>query len=266
MNEKTKFGAIISLIGGLYGVIGNFVLFMGSYNAMFLAKKAQNRPDEMPIVTYIIPSLSDMGVIGSVLLLVAAYGFFRKTKWAWGTAVAGSIIMLQGSTFAMVPAASSGDAPLYAILWVPSFTLFLVYTLYVRKCNPKVVAIATLGGMAFVLTFFNGVAATSRIFKTILEQGDKSLFVFAERLNWMATVAWGLFTVGILLKKRHTVPVSMVAGLLGIIGGVPLAFTSFTETGVFSMFAFGALFSVGTMLLMLLPSTQRLVEKWVEAK
>jgi len=266
MNEKTRFGAIISLIGGLFGIIANFVLFMDGYNAMYLAKKALNRPDEMPIVTYIIPSLSDMGILGSAMLLVAAFGFYKSAKWSWGVAVTGSILMLQGSTFAMVPAASSGDVPMYAILWVPSFTLFLLYTLYVRKCNRTIVAIATVAGMAYVLTFFNGVAATSRIFKTILEGGDRSIFVFSERLNWFSTVVWGVFTVGLLTKRKYMVPVGIGAGILGIVGGAPLAYTSFTETGVFSMFAFGVLFSAALLVYLMLPIGEKTIEKWVASR
>jgi len=266
MKEKTKFGAIISLIGGLFGIIANFVLFMDGYNAMYLAKQAENRPDEMPIVTYIIPALSDMGILGSVMLLVGAFGFYKAAKWAWPVALTGSILMIQGSTFAMVPAASSGTAPMYAILWVPSFTLFLVYTLYVRKCDPKIVVIATVAGMAFVLTFFNGVAATSRIFKTILDGGDRSLFVFAERINWFSTVAWGVFTIGLLTKRKHMIPVGVGAGFLGIIGGAPLAYTSFMETGVFSMFAFGVIFSGVLLVYLMLPTGEKTINKWIEAK
>lgn len=258
-------GAIVSLAGSLLGIVGFLWLFTEWWPRMFAAEMAKGRPDEAFIVTFIIPALNDVGIIGSVVLAVAAWGFFKQKTWAWGVGMAGIVLMMQGSFFPMIPAASSGLAPMYAILFVPVFAMYLIMTLFVRKVDGKIVTLSIVAGMTYVLTFMNGIAATNRIWLSIEAHGlGDSLFVAVERLNWYAAIAWGVFVVALLMQQKWALPVGIGAGIMGFAGGILIAYVSMASHGGFSMFTAGPIFSGLLLVMFLLPKGQKVVTDWVE--
>ncbi len=267
IEERTQQGAWIALFGALFGIIGFLILFVSEWHTMWYAKASMDRPDESFIVTYIIPTLNDIGLIGSVVLAVAAFGFFKKQSWAWGVAMLGLVLMIQGSFFPMIPAASAGVAPWYGILYVPIMVLYFVMAMYVRNLSGKLVGLSLLGGMAYVLTFMNGIAATNRIWMSIQDYGlGNPVYVVAERLNWYAAIAWGVFVVALFLQQKWAVPVGIGAGIMGIIGGTPVAYLSMVDQGGFSMFIPGPALSAALLIYLLLPSGQEFVYNWAESK
>ena len=74
MKERSKAGAFISLFGAIVGIVGVFAAFLLAYQPMIDAEMAAGRPDEAIIVRYVIPFLSDIGIMAGVLWTVAAYG------------------------------------------------------------------------------------------------------------------------------------------------------------------------------------------------
>jgi len=270
MHERSKAGMITALLGGAYGLFMAFYLFMTTWIQMYDAKAAQKREDESFIVNYIIPALHDLGLIGSILLLVAAYGFYKGAKWAYTVAIVGTVLLIQGSGFPIVAAASAGAPPMYIALFIPAMALFYIFTLYVRKTDWKIVVLATFAGMAYVLTLFNGIAATSRTVQALgFGEGlaPTTKFVAAERINWYGTIAWGFFTVAILLKKNW-VPTALFAGIAGIAGGASLAYDSMVANGwsTLSLFSLAPIFCIILIIVLLLPIGQRTVKNWCEAK
>lgn len=270
MHERTKAGMIAALVGGAYGLFMAFFLFITTWIDMYDHKAAQHRADESFIINYIIPALHDLGLIGSILLLVAAYGFFKAAKWAYTVAIIGTVLLVQGSAFPIVAAASGGATPKYIALFVPAMALFYIFTLYVRKTDWKIVLIATLTGMAYVLTLFNGIAATSRTVQALeLGQGlaPTTKFVAAERINWYGTIAWGFVTCGILLK-RNWVPAAIFAAIAGIAGGASLAYDSMVDNGwsTISLFALAPIFCIVLLVILLIPFGERAVKEWSESK
>ena len=124
MKERTKAGAAISLAGAIVGIIGVFVVFMLSYEPMIAVEMAAGRPDEAEIVRYVIPFLSDIGIVAGALWAVSAYGFSKRARWAWNTAVTANVISLLTGFFAMIPAMSRGLFPLFLIVFLPNLITF----------------------------------------------------------------------------------------------------------------------------------------------
>ena len=176
MKERTKAGGVISLIGALVGIVGVSVAFMLAYEPMMAAEVAAGRPDEETIVQYVIPFLSDIGIMAGALWAIAAYGFFKRERWAWTFAVTANVISLLTGFFAMIPALSRGIFPLFLIVFVPNLITYLLLLVYVRRVETKIVVISLLSGVTFVLAFMNGVASTD---KMILNSGP--LFVTVQR-------------------------------------------------------------------------------------
>lgn len=274
--EKSKAGGFIALIGGLYGIFMTFYLFTTTWIDMYAHKASQKRSDESFIINYIIPALHDVGVIGSIILLVAAYGFFKRAKWAYNVAIVGTVLLVQGSAFPIVAAASGGASPMYIALFVPAMALFYIFTLYVRKVEWKIVVLATLAGMAYVLTMFNGIAATSRTVQALEAAkgvigadhlAGTTVYVAAERINWYGVMAWGIFTIGLLLK-RNWIPAALFGGVAGIAGGAFLAYSSMVANGwsKLSLFSLAPLFCIVIMILVLLPYGEKTVKNWTTAK
>ena len=143
MKERSKAGAVISLVGAVIGIIGVFVVFMLAYEPMMLVQMAVGRPDEATIVEYFIPFLSDIGIIAGALWAVAAYGFFKNERWAWTVAVIANVISLLTGFFGMIPAMSKGQFPLFLVIFLPSLITYLLLLAYVRQVNAKIIAADT---------------------------------------------------------------------------------------------------------------------------
>lgn len=274
MQERTKVGLWVSLILGLYGMIGSFYVFVISnhWMEMWVAKSKNYseslgifRLDEVFIIKYVIPGLHDLAVLGSVIMIVAAYMFYKKSKNAWHVAVLGNVIAIQGTAFPIVAAASAGIFPEYSILFLPIFIGFFVYIGYVHKLPGKILIWNTFTGMAFVLTLFNGIAAASRMAqKEYLQDlpglaAQTPMFASVQQINWVSMLAWGIFLIALLFNRKRIIPVGIFASILGIVGGLPLGIDSMSNGSAFSMFLIAPIVSAILLVYLLLPSTERFI-------
>jgi hypothetical protein len=263
MEDKHRAGAVLAVIGALYGIFGSFIIFINHWQEMYWAKAAQLRADESVIVKWVIPGLHDLSVVGGVILLVASYLFYKKHKRAWGVAMAGILLMVQGTGFPIVAAASAGIFPKYVFLFVPNMILFFLFITYVRKVDKKLIILLTIVGMAYVLCLFNGIASASRTAMHGGVEGTAAIFVAVQRINWIGVVGWYIFLLGTLLKKIWVHPVGLGAAVLGVLGGVQLGIDSMImNNSSFSMFLMAPIFCAGLLIYLLLPSGQKLINSW----
>ncbi len=260
MKEKTKAGTVISLVGAVVGIIGVFVVFMLAYEPMMAAEMEAGRPDEADIVKYIIPFLSDIGIVAGALWAISAYGFSKKERWAWKTAVIANVISLLTGFFAMIPALSRGLFPLFLIVFLPNLVTYILLLTYVRKVDGKIVLVSLLSGMTYVMVFMNGVASTDKI---ILNSGP--IFVVVQRINWIAAIGWAIFTVALVTRKKWTVQVGLGAGLLALAAGIPLAVATTIEAGRFSMFSPGPILALLLLLILFVPAGNKMVTQWLDS-
>jgi len=101
-----------------------------------------------------------------------------------------------------------------------------------------------------VLSFMNGVASTNKM----IVSGGAALFVAVERLNWVAALGWGVFTVLLITKPRSWVRwIAFGAARLELTAGLPLGIATAIEAGGFSMFLPAPLLSLALLIAMALP-------------
>ena len=81
MERNYKLGGIVALISGLMGIIRHFVIFLNWYFKGMAAEAAE--PGCEILLKWIHPAMTDLGILGGIIFLVSAYGFFTKQKWAF---------------------------------------------------------------------------------------------------------------------------------------------------------------------------------------
>jgi hypothetical protein len=113
MKRNEKLGGIVALISGLIGITGHFILFLNWYVKGMSAESAE--PGCEILLKYIHPAMTDLGIVGGVIFLVSAYGFFNKKNWAFLLSVIAIVLSLQGAWFVNVPFMAAGMPPLLAL-------------------------------------------------------------------------------------------------------------------------------------------------------
>ena len=248
MERNNRLGAVLALIGAVLGIAGTYLIFLNWYTPALTAEAAE--PGCEILLKYLMPALSDFGILAGVLYAVSAYGFFTAAGWAFPVAVIANILALQGSWFINVPFMAAGMPPIYFTIFFHNLLLYFLFMRSVGKVPWNRTLIAAVTGMAFIFCFMNGVASWSRIL-TI----GAHLFVIVQRLNWIAFIGWGIVTAGILLHPREWMRViGLAAGFLELVVGIPLAISTTIGLGRFSMFSLGPIFSLILVVLFIWPN------------
>ena len=263
MKEKSKVGAAIALLGAILGIFVIYASFLQVYDPIMASEMAAGRAggasieDGISVSKYVMPVVNDIALIGGVLWAVSAYGFMKKEKWAWSTAVTANVLSLL-SFFMLIPAMSRGISPIYTLVFVPNIITFFLLILYVKKINPKIVVLSTVAGMAYVMSFMNGVAATDQMLS-----GGNQVFIIAERLSWIAAFSWAIFVIALLNRKNWTLPLGLGAALLTLVAGVPAGIAVSIEEAKFSMYLFAPILALLLKLTLILPKSNQFITQWV---
>ncbi len=278
MQVKHKQASILAVIGSLYCMLGTYIIFINHWQESHLAKAGQHRPDETVIVKWLYPALLDVAMVGAVILLVSAYLHRQEHKWAWGTSMTGILLMILGTVFPVVGSASAGIFPQYVIVAIPNLILFYLFILYIRKVDGKIVALATLIGLTFSVSLFNGIASASRAFQHggvggvhifagepgYPEVGSPAKFVASQRLNWFASILWITFMMNMFLKKPklNLLMISTAAVVFNLFGGILLAMDTILAHKTFSMFAVAPIFAIVIFLFIASSKSDKMIEDW----
>lgn len=248
MRKNDRLGAVLTLILGLLGIIGTFLIFMNWYGPAQHAEAAE--PGCEILLKFMMPALSDLGILAGCLYLVSAYGFGTQRNWAFPLAVIANVLALQGAWFINVPFMAAEMPPVYFIVFWPNLIGYLLLLLVVGKVSWQRTLLSLLAGLTFVFTLMNGVASWSRIL-TI----GSTLFYAVQRLHWISMIAWGVVTVGFLLKPREWMRVvGLSAALVELVVGIPLAVATAQQLGRFSMFSLAPIFSFILLVIFLWPN------------
>jgi hypothetical protein len=238
MAKNRWIGGWLSVAGGVLGVLGTYLVFLNWYERGLTAEAAE--PGCEILLKYLMPALGDLGILAGVLYFVAAYAFFSGAGWGFSVAVIANVLALQGSWFINVPFMAAGMPPVYFTIFFPNLALFFILTRVIGRVPWSRILLGFLAGMAFVMCFMNGVASTSRI----ITIGDP-IFVAVQRLNWVASIAWGVVTVGILLRPAEWMRATgIAAGLVELAVGIPLVVSTTLSMGRFSLFSLGPIVSL----------------------
>ena len=247
MKKENRWGAVLALIGGVLGIVGTYMIFFAWYTRGLTAEAAE--PGCEILLKYLMPALSDFGLLAGVLYLVAAYGFFTDSKWSFFMVMLANALALQGSWFINVPFMAAGLPPIYFIIFWPNMLIFFLLMKVVGRKSWSITLLSLGAGAAFIFCFMNGVASWSRMI-TI----GAHLYTVVQRLNWVAFIGWGVVTVGLMLKPKDWMrTLGLAAGILELVVGIPLAVTTTFELGRFPLFSLGPICSLILVVLILWP-------------
>lgn len=257
---SSKTGALLALIGIAAGLVG-FIIFITTYNPMIQVELDAGRPDEANVVRYVFPLLGYLLAGATVLWALSLYGFVIGKGWAWMLGVIASTISLLCSFFPMIPAASREQTPYMALVFVPSLVLW-IGLVRLRKVNRRPALLAFVAGLAYILSYMDGVAAIDKI-QIVEDDAIQGLYVMVQQVNWWATIAWAIFIFALLGRRSWALPLGIGAALMACLGGYPIAVESTLDKGAFSLFAPAPLLSTALLVYLLLPGTRAWFEQWV---
>lgn len=247
MKNKKRIAGGLAVAAGLLGILGTFLIFMQWYGPARTAEAAE--PGCEILLKYLMPALSDFGILAGVLYLVAAYGFFASAGWAFPLVILANVLALQGSWFINVPMMAAGLPPVYFIIFWPNLILYFLYVKWIGDRSWGLTLLGFATGMAFIFCFMNGVASWSRII-TI----GRPIFLIVQRLNWVASIGFAVMTVGLLLKPKEWMRVlGISSALLELVVGMPIVVATTISLGRFSLFSFGPIMALVILVLLLWP-------------
>jgi len=264
MTEETKiktrkggFIGVVSIILGAGGVFLSYI-FIYLYLGRILVAETDAARECRLVAPFMIPAFAVVGILGGILWLVAGVGFFQKKEWAYSVGVIAVIISLFANFWPNIPTMESGVAvpgPWF-LLFIPNLLVYFILVGRRGQASGKKAVFGLVLGMAFILNFINGIAATTRMVNRLAEMNpilpDYSpafMYMLTMPTNMIASFLFGYAAIGLFIaKKKNLVRITGLAGVfLGISAGFPLAFYSMFFSGSsfgFSMFILGPVVSL----------------------
>jgi hypothetical protein len=266
MKDNYKLGAFLSIVGILAGILTLYFL-SDTYNTVIHTHFNAGQWEESNTVRFVYAVLGWLGTAAGALSAAVLWGFLKKQDWAWfWGAIAATILLLTGF-FPMIPAADSG-------LPTPTLWVFLLAAvmwfgmLLIGGVDKKIIGLTFTAGLAYVLTFIDGVAPISKFQTTFQAPAEfvqnqdtfwNGLYMMSQQVNWWGAAAWALFIFAALKRKSWAVPVGIFAGVMSMIGGYPMGIHNVFEVQRFSMFLPAPIISTILVIILCLPGTQKLI-------
>ncbi|MBN2119043.1 MAG: hypothetical protein JW730_20915 [Anaerolineales bacterium] len=259
MKNNHKLGSVLAVIGILTGLLVLFLL-SSIYQANIDGKIAGERPDEAITVQIVFALLSWLGIAAGALWVMVLYGFLNKASWAWFWGIVAATIQILAGFFPIIPPSSIGlPAP---TVWVFLIAFVLWFgMLLIGGVSGKIIALAFVSGLAYVLTFIDGVGAISR-HQTEAKGFISSMYAMSQMVNWWGAAAWAVFIFALVKGRSWALPLGIFATAMSMFGGFPVGVTDVLIKGRFSMFLVAPVISTGLLVYLLLPSTRKMIEAW----
>lgn len=249
MKNNRKLGATLAVVGILTAVL--FIYLMASiYMPTVEGKILDGRPDEAITVRVVFALLGWVGITAGALWVMVLYGFLNEMGWAWGWGVAAAMGQILAGFFPMIPPASIGMPTPTVWIFLLGFVLWFGMLL-IGGVERRVIALAFVSGLAYVLTFIDGVGAISR-YQTVSGSFAIGMYGIGQMVNWWGAAAWATFIYALVKGKPWAHPVAIFAASMSMFGGFPVGITDVIRLHRFSMFLPAPLF--GLMLLPILLS------------
>ncbi len=258
MKTRNAIGIVLAVAGVLIGLLLAYQI-ASIYQSTMDGKIADGRPDEAITVQIVFAILGWLTLAGAALMGLALYGFAYRQPWAWFWGTVAATIYMLTAFFPIIPPASVGlpspTAPTFglaAILW---FGMLIV-----GGAAWKLIALTFVAGIAYVLTFMDGVACISR-YQTVPDAFLHGLYAVTQMVNWWGAAAWAAFIFAALKRKAWAAPLGVFAAGLSMLGGFPLGISDVIRLGRFSMFLPAPLISTLLLVALSLPGTRSLLQK-----
>lgn len=266
MKNNYKLGAVLSFAGILAGVLSLYFL-ADTYNTVIHTHFNAGQWEESNTVRIVYALLAWLGTAAGALSAAVLWGFLKKQDWAWFWGAVAATILLLAGFFPMIPAADSG-------LPTPTLWVFLLAAviwfgmLFIGGVDKKVIGLTFSAGLAYVLTFIDGVAPLSK-FQTTFQMPDSfvqnsttfwnGIYIMLQQVNWWGSAAWAIFIFAAFKQKSWAIPVGIFAGTMSMIGGYPMGINHVIEAQRFSMFLPAPIISTVLVIVLCLPGIQELI-------
>lgn len=257
MKNNYKLGAFLAALGILAGLL-LFYMLADNYILNIDGKIADGRPDEANAVRITFAMLGWLGVSAGALWGAVLYGFIYRQPWAWFWGTVAATAQLLAGFFPNIPASSIGLPPPTISVFVIAIVLWFSM-LHIGGVSKKIMALTFIAGLAYVLTYMDGVANISKFQTTDYNDFWKGIYAMAQMVLWFGAAAWAVFIFAVLKQKSWAIPLGIYAGLASMIGGFPLALINIYEVQRFSMFLPAPLIGLGLFIFLWLPSARRLI-------
>ncbi len=257
MKNNHKLGAVLAVVGVLTGLLV-FYLLASIYNPTIEGKILDGRPDEAITVQIVFAMLGWIGMAAGAIWGMVLYGFLNKKEWAWFWGTVAATMQILSGFFPMIPPASIGMPTPTVWVFLIAFALWFGM-LFIGGVDRKIIVLAFVSGLAYVLTYMDGVGAISR-YQTVEESFANGVYAMGQMLNWWGAAALAVFIFAMIKRKSWAVPVGIFAGLLSMFGGYPVGITDVIRLQRFSMFLPAPVLSTILVILLLQPGIRRLIE------
>jgi hypothetical protein len=261
MKNNHKLGAALSVLGILTGLLTLYLLAF-QYNLVIEAKTTAGRLDEATSVTITYAVLGWIGITAGAIWAAVLYGFLKNEKWAWFWGTVAATIQLLVGFFPAIPAMDSHlPTPTLAIFAFGGILWFGM--LFIGGVDKRIIALTFIAGLAYVLTFMDGVAPISKYTTSHDDPFWNGMYVMTQQVSWWGAAAWAMFIFGVLQKKTWAIPVGIFAGAMSMMAGYPLGIhNALFEVHRFSMFLPAPLMSTGLVIYLITPAAQKLLAEW----
>ena len=259
MKNNYKLGAILAVVGITAGLLVLFIM-SSIYQINIDGKLAGDRPDEAITVQIVFAILSWLGVSAGALWVMVLYGFLNNAKWAWFWGTVAATIQILAGFFPIIPPSSIGlPAPTMWVFFIACILWFGM--LLIGGVSWKIITLAFVSGLAYVLTYIDGIGAISR-YQTEAKVFISSMYAMSQMINWWGAAVWAVFIFSLVKGKSWALPVGIFAAGMSMFGGFPVGITDVIVQERFSMFLVAPILSTGLLVYLLLPSTRKMVDAW----
>lgn len=256
MKNNHKLGSILAIAGILTGLLV-FYLLASIYNPTIEGKILDGRPDEAITVRIVFAMLGWIGMTGGAIWGVVLYGFLNRQAWAWFWGVIAATLQILAGFFPIIPPASIGLPTPTVWVFLIAFGLWFAM-LFIGGVKGRVIGLAFFCGLAYVLTYMDGVGAISR-YQTVTESLPNGMYAMGQMLNWWGAAAWAVFIFALIKRKRWALPLGIFAAMMSMLGGYPVGITDVIRLQRFSMFLPAPILSTLLLVVLLLPTGRRIV-------
>jgi hypothetical protein len=132
--------------------------------------------------------------------------------------------------------------------------------LFIGGVNKKIITLTFIAGLAYVLSFIDGVAPLAKYQTSHGNSFWNGMYVMSQQVNWWGSAAWAVFIFAVLKRKSWAIPLGIFAGAMSMLGGYPLGINNVFEVKRFSMFLPAPLLSTILVAILCLPGTRKLIE------
>jgi hypothetical protein len=260
MKNNTRLGTVLAVFGILAGLL-IFYLLAQQYNLVINFKAADGRTDEATSVTITYAVLGWLGITAGAIWAAVVYGFIYKEKWAWFWGAVAATIQLLAGFFPAIPAMDSHlPTPTLVVFGLAAILWFGM--LFIGGVDRKIITLTFIAGLAYVLTFIDGVAPIAKFTTSHDDPFWNGMYVLTQQVSWWGAAAWAIFIFSVLGKKPWAIPVGIFAAAMSMLAGYPLGLhNALIEVHRFSMFLPAPLLSTALLIYLLLPSTRKLLER-----